>query len=79
MTLAEQIEALCDQHDLTALSIHYHRYTSGSTGFTAYAHGRDVLGSNNSAPTPHQAISEAIATLNARRHAVEGVPQLEAA
>ncbi len=79
MTLAEQIEALCDQHGLTSLSITYNRYEGGGEGYTVYAHGRDHLGSNMSVPTPAQAVEEAIADLNARRNRPAPVAELVAA
>jgi hypothetical protein len=75
-TLAEQIQAICDEHGLTVLGFNY---TARTGTYYAFAHGGDLVGGSGDQPTPRDAIGAAIRELNSRRATDVSVPELEAA
>ena len=68
MKLAEYFNALCDEHDLTGISVNGDRF-SGSLSFTAYAHWKSEPHRCAAAygDTPEEAMAKAVAEANARR------------
>lgn len=80
-TLAEQMVALCEQHDLTSLSVDITRREDGSFFFGSYAHSQDVCASASLCrETPHSAVAEALTALKAKLgEALIDVPEMESA
>lgn len=82
MTLDEQLRALCEQHDLCALSISAHRHDGGRIFYSANAQtfvSGSRLGAQGIKGDPAGAIAEAIEGLNAKRVRSVAVSELEAA
>lgn len=79
-TLAETLEALTAEHDLTAMSVHIHHYESGGVRYrswSANAHWSNAGGRCASAngDTPEEAMARAIAEANAIRGRGIDVPE----
>lgn len=68
MKLAEYFNALCDEHDLTSISVDIH-ICDGQPSYHAYAHWKPSLGRCASAygDTPEEALAKAVAEANALR------------
>jgi hypothetical protein len=81
MSLAEQLIALCKEHGLNALSVEVHVAEDREPFFGCYAHADGMCGSSTMhRDTPSDAVSEAIADVQAKRgKSLVDVPVLEAA
>lgn len=82
MSLANQLQTLCEEHDLTSLSVHAYRRPDGTTFFGAYAQGgENQCGSNGlKGGSITDVLALAIADLRTRRGDVLiPVPELEEA
>ncbi len=70
MTLEEQLNKIAEAHNLTAISINFHRCGDGSHWVGSYAHADDVSGCgscDNTSTLVVDAINKAIADLDKKR------------
>lgn len=79
MKFEEQLNRIAEVHNLTSVSIHFYRRNDGTFWIGSYVHaGAGVCGScDNSAALATDAITLALADLNAKRFPPHG-PELEA-
>lgn len=76
MLLADTLKSLCEQHDLTAISIGVHQFEWGAS-FNAYAHwnGAPAKCASSDADTPEEAIAKAVAEADAVRGRNVAIPE----
>jgi UDP-N-acetylmuramyl tripeptide synthase len=82
VSLAEQLQALVEQHDLTSLSIDIHRRDDGTVFFASFAHAGDLCGHSSGSEnraSPAAAMTASIKALNEKRTTTVSIHELECA